>query len=504
MRSLWRLIRQTFHRNDKRPPVDDLPPEDGIYWGGMYIPESELVNHVMAIGATGSGKTLNLRLLAQSVLPSIRIGAGNDARAMYYDAKQDALPLLHAICPRAPIRTTNPFDARGVAWDLAADIREPRVAVEIVFTLIPREHESQPFFSDASRHLLYGVIVSFMLSGYEWSFADLLRAVSSARHLKAILKRHSQTRDSARRYFGDKRLLSNIMSTLATKLLAFEPIAAAWEDAKEKVSLQQWAEEESILVLGNSEISRTAIDAINRCMFKRASDITLGQTESFSRRNWFFLDELSEAGRLDGLVSLLKKGRSKGACVAVAMQSVSGLRDAKLYGPHFTDEILGQIGNKFFGRLECPETAEYASRLFGDQEIDQITTSHTSSNQGNSTTRNHQVVTRRAVLPAEFMAIEPCTRENGLTGFYMSRHGGCYTSNLPADELFDHALIPPDPNVPEFIERRVEAQYLRPWTDEEAAKFGAIVPKPEADNRPRKQANLDLLSGLDDLDSQKD
>src|SRR5262249_3749671 len=153
--------------------------------------------------------------------------------------------------------------------------------VEIVFTLIAREHESQPFFSDAARHLLYGVIVSFMLSGYEWTFADLLRAVSSARRLKAILKKHPQTRDIARRYFGDKRLLSNIMSTLATKLLAFEPIAAAWEHAKGKVSLQQWADEESILVLGNSEISRTAIDAINRCMFKRASDITLSQTESF-------------------------------------------------------------------------------------------------------------------------------------------------------------------------------------------------------------------------------
>jgi type IV secretory pathway TraG/TraD family ATPase VirD4 len=468
----------------------------------IYLPFSEAPNHFMCLGATGSGKTLTTRLFMQCVLPSI--GDGTDARAIVYDAKQDMLPLLHAMCPRARILTTNPFDARGVAWDLAADIREPRVAVETAFTLIPREHESQPFFMDASRHLLYGVIVSFMLSGHDWTFADLLRGVSSTKRLKAILKKHPQTRDIAHRYFGDRRLLSNIMSTLATKLLAFEPIAAAWEDAKEKVSLQQWAKEESILVLANSEISRTAIDAINRCKFKRATDITLGQSESFTRRNFFVVDETTEAPRFDGLVSLLKRGRSKGCSALLTMKSVAGLRDPKLYGPNFAAEILGQIGHKFIGRLECPETAEWVSKLFGDQEIEQITTSHTSSSNGNSRTKNQQIVTRRAVLPAELMDIDPCTRENGLTGYYMSRGAGCYMSTLPADELFDGALIPPDPNVPEFIERRVEAQYLRPWTDEEAAKFGAIVPKPEADNRPRKQANLDLLSGLDDLDGRPD
>ena len=350
MRSLWKLVRRTFGNGEELPLVDEASSLGGIDWGGLDLPDSEATSHWGCIGSTGSGKTLTMRILAQSVLPVI--GTGVDARAIAYDGKQDVLPLLHAICKRARIITTNPFDARGVAWDLSADIREPRVAVEIVFTLIPREHESQPFFSDAARHLLYGVIISYMRSGHDWTFADLLRGVSSARRLKAILKKHQQTRDIVGRYWGDKRLLHNIMSTMATKLLPFESIAAAWDEAKERVSLHEWAKDESIIVLGNSEISRTAIDAINRCMFKRASDITLSQTESFTRRNWFFLDELSEAGRLDGLVSLLKKGRSKGGCVVIALQSIAGLKDTKLYGPHFTAEILGQIGHKFFGRLE--------------------------------------------------------------------------------------------------------------------------------------------------------
>jgi len=497
------------HQPEQAP--EGPPPHETIVFGGLELPDSESTSHFLCLGTTGSGKTIIVRLLMQSVLPWIGLGfdrgLGLDRRALVYDAKQDALPLLAAICPDVRVRTMHPFDARGVAWDICADVREPRVAVEIAFTLIPATHESQPFFADAARHLTYGVMVSFMLSGQEWTFADLIRGLSSPRRLKAILKKHPQTRDLISAYFYDKRLLSNIMSTIATKLLAFGPIAGAWDDAEEKYSLTQWINDESILVLGNSEISRTAIDALNRCIFKRASDLTLALPESFTRRNWFFIDELSEAGRLDGIVSLFKKGRSKGACVAVSMQGIAGLKDERLYGPHGTAELLAQISNRFIGRVECPETGRWLSDLIGEQEVDQYTHSQTRSSQGGpSSTTNHQIVTRRAVLPSELMSVDPCSRDNGLTGYFMVRSVGCYKTTLDGDELFDEALIPPDPNVPEFIPRPVETQFLKPWTDEQAACFGVPPPKSREEKRrpqqERKQVPImDPLDGLDDLDS---
>jgi type IV secretory pathway TraG/TraD family ATPase VirD4 len=492
---------------DKQPEQvpEGPPPYETIVFGGLELPDSESTSHFLCLGTTGSGKTIIVRLLMQSVLPWI--GTGLDRRALVYDAKQDMLPLLGGICPDVQVRTMNPFDARGVAWDICADVREPRVAVEIAFTLIPSTHESQPFFADAARHLMYGVMVSYMLSGHEWTFADLIRGLSSPRRLKGILKKHAQTRDLISAYFYDKRLLSNIMSTIATKLLAFGPIAGAWEDAQEKYSLTQWVQDELILVLGNSEISRTAIDALNRCIFKRASDLTLALPESFSRRNWFFIDELSEAGRLDGIVSLLKKGRSKGAAVAISMQGTSGLKDERLYGPYLTAELLAQIGNRFIGRVEDPDCADFLSRLIGEQEVDQFTRSETHSTQsGPSTTTNHQIVTRRAVLPSELMSVDSCTRGNGLTGYFMVRSAGCYKTTLDGDELFDEALIPPDPNVPEFIARPVETQFIQPWTDERAASFGVPPPKSREEKRrqrPKQQQSpsMDPLAGLDDLDS---
>lgn len=129
-------------------------------------------------------------------------------------------------------------------------------------------------------------------------FASDGQRVPAAVHAPSSSQRHSETASIVPKYFQEKRLLNDIFSTLATKMLLYEPIAGSWESAKERISLTSWSESELILILGNSEIARVAIDNINRCIFKRASDITLMKPERASDRTWFFIDEVSEAGRL--------------------------------------------------------------------------------------------------------------------------------------------------------------------------------------------------------------
>ncbi len=476
-----------FQRRSSQTEVSVPKTTDYLLWGDTPLPLDEATSHFLAVGATGSGKTTIIRLFLQTVFP--RFLANGDNRAIVYDAKQDALPLVHAMAPHIDIATLNPFDQRGAAWDIAADVIEPRVAIEIAFTLFPDLHESQPFFTNAVRHLSYGLMASFMLSEQPWSFADLIRALKSRAALKRILKRHTYTRALLPLYFSEPRLAAHIMSSVATKSLPFEPIAAAWEHAERRVSLRQWAESAQILILPNSEISRAPIDAINRCIFKLATDITLNQSESFTRRSWFVIDELPAAGKLDGLVSLLKKGRSKGACVVLAFQSVSGLRDQHLYGNHLTDELLGQIGNRFFGRLECPVTAEWASQVIGDQDALSRTYNRTNSSQGTSEGITKQWQRRRAVLPSEFMNISPCTLHNGLSGYYLVRSIGAFHSHLSGTDLFTSQLIPPA-DMPEFLPRPGKTQFLQPWTPEQAAKFRLLRRSPDKDQgKQQKRRN---------------
>lgn len=489
-----------FEKKQVKKPGDSI---DGIAWGRHQLPQSEATGHFLAVAASGGGKSTLLQILMQTALP--KIGLIPDWRALIYDAKQDILPLLAAICPNAKVVTAHPYDQRGAAWDMQRDVTDAATALETAMMLIPPIHESQPFFGDAARHLCYGVMLSFILSQKPWTFSNFIRAMQTENRIRRILKKHAATQAIEKQYFYDPRLSANILSTISTKLLAFGPIAASWDTATEKFSLEDWVENNWILVLGNYETGRSAIDAINRCIFKRASDLLLNQTNSFTRRTYFLWDELSEAGKLDGLVSLMKKGRSKGACCVLAFQSVQGMRDHDLYGPQQTDEILGQIANRFFGRLECVATAEWASSLFGDQENEEEIVTESTGSGGTSRSINRQRVTRRLVMPGEFMDTPACNAENGLSGYYIVRSHGAYFDNIPGNELWGASLIPPRSDVPEFLPRPPHTKLLKSWSPEEDAAFCLPVrkrkPNPEQSrDMPPTQDPRDKPGSSHDLD----
>ena len=137
-------------------------------------------------------------------------------------------------------------------------------------------------------------------------------------------------------------------------------IAAAWGQATETVSLTEFMQGELVLVLGNDESCRTALDAINRVLFQRLSELILSGPETRTRQTWIFLDEVREAGRLDGLSRLMTKGRSKGACVALGFQAIEGMR--AVYGEHVASEITGLCNHKAILRLESPPSAQSGER----------------------------------------------------------------------------------------------------------------------------------------------
>ncbi len=475
-----------------------------IAFGRHRLPLSEATGHYSAVGAPGSGKTTLLQMFMQSVLPSIEIE--KDARGLIYDAKQDMLSFLPAICPSVKVVTAHPYDVRGAAWDMYRDIKDAAVALEVAFTLIPPVHESQPFFADAARHLSYGVIQSFVLTREPWTLGTFIRAMQSAKRIRRILRKHPETKAIEKQYFYDPRLVANIMSTIATKLLPLSPIAASWDAATETFSLEDWVKENWILVLGNYETGRSAIDAINRCLFKRASDLILNQSNSFTRRTWIILDELTEAGKLDGLIALMKKGRSKGASLFLSFQSIEGVRDRDLYNPEGAAELTGQVANRWFGRLECVATATWASSLFGEIEEQEETVSESTGTGGNSRSVNRHRAMRKLVLESEFMDIEACNRENGLSGYYIVRSHGAYFDKIEGSEIWGAALKSPRKDVPEFIERPAATKLLKPWSAEEDSRFCVPLRRhdPDIDRAQEKNQELpenpQLPRDLDDLD----
>lgn len=450
----------------------------GPFWGFVPLPEASATQHFAAIGSTGSGKTMLLRLLMQSVIP--RIKEGSDSRALIYDAKADILPILDGMGVTAPVWILNPFDERSSAWEMGVDVTAPATAQQIATILIsPSKNESQPFFTDAARALLTGVMISFMKrSPGKWLLSDVIHATRTRQTLVEVLSATQETKYLIEQYLDEGITANNILSSLATKLQPFEFIAAAWDRAESRISLREWLSSDSILVLGNDEAVRSALDSINRVIFRRIVELTLAESESATRRTWFFLDELRQAGALDGLNNLLTAGRSKGACVVLGAQDIEGLRE--VYGENKANELLGLCGHKALLRLDSPVTAKWASELFGTVEDLETRRSHsTGSSQGlghtntsSGTQVSEQHIVREVVLPSELLSIPFPSRSNGMIGYFLSPEfgGAGYRAHISGDWIAGD--LKPLGNAPALLPRAEEHQFLTSWSESRRGELG--------------------------------
>lgn len=440
-------------------------------------------------------------------------------RAIVYDAKLEVIPQLAGMDLQAPVVVLNPFDKRSVAWDLAVDITEPATAKQIASIFIPEEKKaSQPFFSDAARQLLEGVMVAFILTRPgQWTLRDVLVALKSGTRLAAVLSSTPVTKDLVETYLSNERETKSIIATIATKLGPLDVVAALWDSAESKVSLKEWLNTESILVLGNDEAYRSSLDVINQVIFKRLVELLLAQPETINGRTWFFLDEVKEAGNLDALGRLMTKGRSVGASVVLGFQDVDGMYEA--FGENQAKSILGQCATKIFLRLDSPETAKWAESVFGEYEAVEVkqsaslgestsegssVTTGTSDSEGYSSGRSNSwspqgqtsgsnsgksrsyttseskaessttgqnrsltqaadIAKRSVVLAAQFQSLPMTTIESGVNGF-IAHHLGASPFQLKG---FERMLGKSDPTTPRVLYRDGSEQFLKMWTPEE-------------------------------------
>lgn len=463
----------------------------GVLWGTVRIPSKDATNHFCVVGAVGSGKTLTLQMLMRDQLPLLK--KNSDRRAVIYDPKQDMVPIVASILQDAkvdcPILILNPFDKRGAGWNIAQDVRTPAAARQLAETLVPsNDKESQPFFSNAVRELLAGVVTVFVTTRPEvWTLRDVLLVMRSQELLRSVLESLPYTRHVAANFLdaGDTTV-GSILATVATKLGPFEQVAAAWMHAPQQLSIVKWLSGSEILILGNDERMRSVLDTVNQLFVSLAAQHVLTQPESSTRRTWFFFDEFSEAGKLRGLESVILRGRSKGCCVVLGFQDIEHVH--AVYEKELGNTIVGQCGNKAFLRIESPETADWASRSFGDSERVEISQTVTRSKDGVSKTAAEQRQLRASVLASQFMGLPVCGPQNGLHGYYLLRSFGGYPASYQWDQVMKQ--VGTVHNFKALDEAPRSWQYLAEWSEGDEARLN--VRQPTRTNRQASSNEEDL------------
>ena len=437
-----------------------------IEWGGTRLPEGAETTHFLVVGTTGSGKTLTLNKLMGNALRGLDRGC--DRRALIYDPKTEVAGYLASLDLNVPVAFLNPFDSRCAQWDMSADVTSPVSALQVASILIPEESAStNRYFTDTSRDLLAELMMCFVASGSSWTLRDVVLGMRSRERLQETLCRTDRGRELFEMHSGDRRAFHNVLSTARSRLSPYEPVAALWSRSEKRVSLRDWVSGEMVLVLGNDDSARQAMDSLNRLIFQRACELALRQPNSSTRRTWFFLDEVREAGTLDSLGRLMTKGRSRGCCVALGFQDIHGLKSA--YGPEVALEIVGQCSQKAFLRMDSESTAKWASATLGQYEHVDVLRSQ-SGYFDRASHRAEQWRTADVVMPSEFMSILPTTMEDGLTGYYVTPHIGAFRKTLPLSSFLDECSS--DDGFPNLVERHESEQYIQSWGGEDGLRLG--------------------------------
>ena len=466
--------------------------EKFLHWAGLPLPEHFSAESFLILGGLGSGKTVLLRMLLQSVVA--RITRGSNWRALVYDGKQDTIGLLFGMLLHCRVIILNPFDKRSYAWAIAKDINSPAAALEFASLMIPREKGENAFFSLAARDLVAAVIQALILTRPgEWTLAQLLNILSSGERTETLLRSIPQTRNIAEEHFSrNSRTLTSVQYTITAYASEFRAIAALYEKAERTFSLQEWLTEECILVLGNHEGLRKSIDAINRLIFNRLTELLLSQSESDTRRSWIILDEIKQAGKFDGLDRLLTKGRSKGARTVIASQTVEGMHET--YGEKLGEDIMSLCGHKAVLRLDSPTTAEWCAKVLGETQVLQSTRSVTNATHNSSVSISDAYAKHQAVLPSQLMRLPRANRER-FYGYYVSPGIGVYSGPV----YFAKALCDPG-DEPNFVPRPVEDQYL---SDDLVTPPSQTQPEIRFEDIPPMTAEI-AMEVLQDDDSEAD
>ncbi|RYG99223.1 MAG: DUF87 domain-containing protein [Alphaproteobacteria bacterium] len=463
-----------------------------LVWGPYSLGPESATSHFLVCGATGSGKTTLIDVLMRTAFEAF----SNDRRALVYDAKQEVIPKLRALGLEDRIRILHPFHADANPWNMAEDIDDPLSARQLAQTLISdssgRRDGDSSFFDEACRDIVSIVVQSLSLccTKSQWTFRDLLLALLYPENTKILLER-DRTREGKpfpapmrvwRCYLDpettDERTRGNIRASLNAKLAVYEPVAAAWQQTKQpSFSLKRWQKGNEILVLGNDEAARAAIDPINRALFQRASELTLARTEGTGSQTWFLLDEIRETGRLPALNPLLLKGRSKGACVVLSFQDVEGLRE--VYGTHLANEIVANCNNIALLRTNSAATAEWAAASFGKfLVVDHDKTTGIAGTDASSS-KTAKLVERPAVMSGELLYLRPPSPEDGLTGYFRDARA---RSDEPKRFTIDWAELEaarlPTTGASHLDIDRTDL-ILLPWDDEDLRRLGLDKPRPE-------------------------
>lgn len=399
------LIYKRFFKKKADVAPTFTPPSPEVNQSQLTINNLQVINPYSGIficGGAGSGKS-------KSIIEPIIYDCGKKGyTGVIYDFKfpelakhvesayKNNVNIKRYYINFTDVSTSNLFNPIAPEY-MVSSFYAIEFATAIMQNLNIKSNKNADFWSESSTALLASVFwylreekpqwcnlpyaISFVMQSNFERLIDLLQTNDECADLIASIVTAKNS--------GAGNQLAGVVSSLQTPLAKINTPEIYWVMGKgNDFDLNLNSESNpSIVTIGNNPALASSIGPVIGLML---TAITKQLNQQNRLKSVVLVDEFPTVF-IPNVENIPATARSNKVATILACQDVTQVVDR--YGREKSDTILSNLGNQFYGRTTNPQTAKRVSEIFGKEDREMMSTSHTSANiftgQNASTSRSY-------------------------------------------------------------------------------------------------------------------
>jgi type IV secretory pathway TraG/TraD family ATPase VirD4 len=369
--------------------------------GKVAMPEGFEVQHTLMVGAPGSGKS-------QVLLPILEeIRNLGDVAVVY-----DPADLIQKFYDPAIDTIFNPLDQRSVVWDPLSEIETEQDADEWAAAIAKPKtggeggsSESSEFFIDGAKTVLSEMLKLTVRNGSSFeTMIDRFETVDN----ETIANILAGT--PAAKYTDNPKTWGDISATLANYLRSLRLLKnTAQGDWTPGKGLDHHIKNGGVLWLPVNGKQRDLMGPLFTAVFERIANHVLSLTPDSKRRIWLILDEFPSLPKMESVPKLLAEGRKFGVAGFIGVQNYAQIQQT--YGKTGAQSVAGLCSTFISMRAADSDTADWCSKMLGDQLIHEVSESISAGSGENkdSVSIRDQRQVRKLVIAGELLNLPNLT-----------------------------------------------------------------------------------------------
>jgi len=381
--------------------------------GGVHLIKNSETEHVFISGSIGKGKSLAIKELMDTI-------RSLDHKFILYDKSGEYVKSYYRDGFDIIL---NPFDQRMPEYCIWNECINLWDYDNIGSSFIPSpsdegRNETAAHFINSARTLLCDLmkrlkekdqatskkLMRFVNQASLESLSDFLNGMDSKSIISPDNERHA----------------SDVRATLTPKIKALKYLTGQYNE--DGFSLKKWVSDDTdkrcVFIVSGGDLKETLAPLIS-AWFDIYCRSVLSLNESRDRRIFMILDEIASLPKIESVIDYANEARKFGGCGIYSVTSVEELY--RIYGKSRAKTLIGMCGTKITYRCDEPDTAEWISKLYLEEEIHEYTEGVTfseSNKRGDSVNTNKRRSKKPLYMSSEIMQLDKFKSLLKLPGSY--------------------------------------------------------------------------------------